>query len=155
MPRSSAHGTFRKCRLRRVKAALGSTADSSKPPEGALMSRHCPRRASWSGLPRRALRTSRTRCLSSTAGVLYHPAARFGLRNQRARSSRPNRLKPPGVAAGADSALSESAECLRRSPICKRHASLRRSVTKCSRSSERHIKRGIAGSTSSGEPPCT
>ena len=27
-------GTFRKCHLRRVKAALGSTADSGKPPEG-------------------------------------------------------------------------------------------------------------------------
>jgi uncharacterized protein YbjT (DUF2867 family) len=34
----SASGTFRKCDLRRVKAALGSTADSSKPPEGAFMS---------------------------------------------------------------------------------------------------------------------
>ena len=31
-------GTFRKCHLRRVKAALGSTADTSKPPGGAFMS---------------------------------------------------------------------------------------------------------------------
>ena len=34
----SENGTFRKCHLRRVKAALGSTADSSKPPESAFMS---------------------------------------------------------------------------------------------------------------------
>ena len=34
----SASDTFRKCHLPRVKAALGSTADSSKPPEGLFMS---------------------------------------------------------------------------------------------------------------------
>ena len=34
----SGNGTFRKCHLRRVKATLGSKADSSKPAEGAFMS---------------------------------------------------------------------------------------------------------------------
>ena len=29
----STHGTFRKCHLRRLRAALGSKADSSKPPQ--------------------------------------------------------------------------------------------------------------------------
>jgi hypothetical protein len=70
-------------------------------------------------------------------------------------SSRPNRSKlSKRAAASAGAALSGQPDAFVDPRPIKHYAGLSWSVTKCSRSSERHIERGIAGSTSSGEPPC-
>jgi hypothetical protein len=77
-------GTFRKCQLRRLRAALGSKADSSKAPEGAFMSSRPSRRqrskdfcfGSQSGLhsPRAALPRCANRRHSPNLG---HPGGHY------------------------------------------------------------------------------
>ena len=108
----SAFGTFRKCHLRRVKAALGSTADSSKPPEGVFMSsRPSLADADLSTIKRHAARFKTSGCLARN--FRFRRPAR--LADDVLNDSALHRIGGPGPLGRGDEAIQE---LLRRTPGC-------------------------------------